>query len=100
MNAITLTLQSLADSARTMNLCSCIIGTGGNVVALSLIVDGHALLVSLDDGTMSGTTWTVGTDGETREVYGERESEVYPITGDADQTLRDVIGWWRGSDDD
>jgi hypothetical protein len=83
-----------------MGLRPCIIGTGGNCLALSVVVDGASLLLSLDDGTMSGDTWTVSTDGETREVQGERESIPFPVTSDADQTMRDVIGWWRGSDDD
>lgn len=96
----TLTLQSLADSARYMGLRPCIISTGGNVMALSLVIDGASFLLSLDDGTMTGDTWTISTDGETREIRGELESYAYPVTSDADQTIRDAIGWTRGTDND
>jgi hypothetical protein len=101
MTTLTLTLTDLATSAQLAGFRAEAIGTGGNVRALSLTVDGHSLLLSLgEDGEEEGSVWFVSTDGETREVHGEREAGPFPVTSDADQTVRDVAAWWRGSDVD
>ena len=39
-----------------------VVGTGGNVVAVSVRIDGVPLLIGLDDGTHSGDTYVVSSD--------------------------------------
>lgn len=90
---MSITLDQLRTSAERMGYRAEIIGTGGNVVALSLTVNGADALVSLGDGVEEGTDWSVSLDGATREQYGEEGADDLPVTSDADQTITDAAAW-------
>lgn len=89
----TITLAELEQSARAMGYGAEVIGTGGNVLALSLTVDGAHALVSLGEGVSEGEDWSVGLDGDTRETYGDRDSGPHPVTSDAGQTIAEAAAW-------
>lgn len=93
-NARTVTLVELQTAAQWAGINAEVIGTGGNVVALSMTVRGHAFLLSLGgDGYAEGETWGIGPDGDSIDALGDINSGEYPVTSDADQTIADALGW-------
>jgi hypothetical protein len=88
-----MTLTELVTSARTMGYRADIVGTGGNVVALSVTFHGDDVLISLGDGVHESDSWSVSTDGATRDRVGYWESADLPISSDADQIIGDAHAW-------
>ncbi|MDB5733356.1 MAG: hypothetical protein JWQ03_3251 [Variovorax sp.] len=93
MASQTLTLSQLRSSARTMGYPAEIVGTGGNVVALSVTINHVHALIGLGDGVEEDDTWNVSLDGISRETFGEWETDELPVTSDADQTITDAAAW-------
>lgn len=89
----TITLANLLSAAQWANIEGFRMPLGGNVVGMSWVYGGQPVLLTLDEGTDSGTTWTVATTERIAGEWVRREAGPFPVTSDADQTFADACGW-------
>jgi len=88
-----LTLTDLETAARWARVWTGRMPLGGNVVGLIVQATGaKPAMVTLDEGTESGTTWTAAVIIDSQRV----EAGPFPVTSDGDQTLADVLAWVDG----